>query len=344
MKILITGGAGYIGSHICVELLQEGFEIVVADNFSNSHPEALDRVQKITGKYFPVYNCDLTIKSELELVFSEQSINAVIHLAGLKAVGESVTVPLKYYQNNLISTLNLCEVMNTYNVCSLVFSSSATVYGANENAPLTEELPLQATNPYGRTKLMAEEILKDLQASNEKWSISILRYFNPVGAHSSGLIGEDPNGMPNNLVPYISQVAIGKLQEVKIFGNDYHTHDGTGIRDYIHVVDLAQGHVKALQKTLAAHGVHCYNLGTGNGFSVLEVVSQFQEVAKKQIPFSITERRKGDIAVSFADPAKAEIELKWKASKSLKEMLEDTWRWQVNNPQGYKYPVKTIHS
>ncbi|MGG4489212.1 UDP-glucose 4-epimerase GalE [Metabacillus idriensis] len=344
MKILVTGGAGYIGTHICVELLDAGFEIVVVDNFCNSHPAALDRVKLITGKDFISYDFDLGQKEKLENVFTENDIAAVIHLAGLKAVGESVTIPLRYYQNNLISTLNLCEVMENHDVYNLVFSSSATVYGTHESMPLKEELPLQATNPYGRTKLMSEEILRDLGMSNSRWSISILRYFNPVGAHNSGLIGEDPNGIPNNLVPYITQVAVGKLQELSIYGNNYPTPDGTGIRDYIHVVDLAKGHLKALEKALITIGVETYNLGTGCGSSVLEVINEFERVSKKKIPFTVTERRKGDIAISYANSEKAEAELNWKAAKSLRDMLEDSWQWQVRNPNGYSAPIKVLQS
>ncbi|WP_191561453.1 UDP-glucose 4-epimerase GalE [Metabacillus idriensis] len=344
MKILVTGGAGYIGSHICVELLDAGYDIVVVDNFCNSHPEAIDRVKLITGKDFVSYDCDLGHKEEVEKVFSENDITAVIHLAGLKAVGESVTIPLRYYQNNLISTLNLCEVMEKYEVYNLVFSSSATVYGTNVSMPLKEELPLQATNPYGRTKLMSEEILRDLGISNSRWSISILRYFNPVGAHISGLIGEDPNGIPNNLVPYITQVAVGKLKELSVFGNNYPTPDGTGIRDYIHVVDLAEGHLKALEKTLITNGVESYNLGTGSGSSVLEVINVFENVSQKKIPFTVTDRRKGDIAISYANSEKAEAELNWKAVKSLDDMIEDSWRWQIRNPNGYSDPVKVLQS
>ncbi|MFO1442641.1 UDP-glucose 4-epimerase GalE [Bacillus sp. Bva_UNVM-123] len=336
MPILITGGAGYIGTHTCVELLQAGYEIVVVDNFLNSKPEALRRVVEITEKDFPVYEVDLLNKESLMRVFAENNIEAVIHFAGLKAVGESVAIPQRYYQNNIIGTLNLCEVMESFGVFRMVFSSSATVYGMSNNIPFMEELPLQATNPYGRTKLICEQLLQDLYISNQKWSIALLRYFNPVGAHRSGLIGEDPNGIPNNLLPYISQVAVGKLKELKIFGDDYHTHDGTGVRDYIHVVDLAVGHLKALDKIYNSQGVEVYNLGTGRGYSVLEIVRAFEHVAGLEIPYRIVERRAGDIAVSYADPQKAKRELYWVAERGIDEMCEDTWRWQVNNPNGFE--------
>ncbi len=336
MKILVTGGAGYIGTHTCVELLNSGYEIVVVDNFINSSIEALKRVQKITGKKFKIYQVDLLDKDALNSIFLENTIDAVIHFAGLKAVGESVNKPLYYYQNNITGTLVLCDVMERYNVHKLVFSSSATVYGNQECVPLHEDLPLKATNPYGRTKLMIEEILFDLYVSNNNWSISLLRYFNPVGAHVSGEIGEDPNGIPNNLVPYITQVAVGKLPRLNVFGNDYDTHDGTGIRDYIHVVDLAEGHIKALEKVMIDIGIETYNLGTGIGYSVLDMINTFQEVSGRKIPYEIVDRRAGDIGKSFANPSKANNELNWVAKKGLVEMFGDAWRWQQNNPNGYE--------
>lgn len=336
MKILVTGGAGYIGSHTCVELLNIGYEIIVVDNLSNSKTEALERVREITGKEVRFYQADLLDKDALHTIFSENDIEAVVHFAGLKAVGESVTAPLKYYQNNIVGTLNLCEVMERFGVYKLVFSSSATVYGLQQTVPLTEELPLQATNPYGRTKLMIEEILRDVYLSNKNWSISLLRYFNPVGAHPSGLIGEDPNGTPSNLVPFITQVAIGKLAKLNVYGDTYPTDDGTGIRDYIHVVDLAKGHLKAIEKILHTSGVNAYNLGTGIGYSVFEMIRTFEKVTCKPIPYQVVERRPGDIAVSYADPTKAKNDLNWIAKKGLTEMCQDSWRWQINNPKGYE--------
>ncbi|MBM7604639.1 UDP-glucose 4-epimerase [Metabacillus crassostreae] len=336
MSILITGGTGYIGSHTCVELLNSGYEIVVLDNLSNSRKDSLDRIKRITGKDIKFYHSDLLNKGDLHTIFSENNIDAVIHFAGLKAVGESVNVPLHYYENNITGTLNLLEVMEKFGVYRMVFSSSATVYGTQEKVPLSEDLPLQATNPYGRTKLMIEEILRDVTIANRNWSIALLRYFNPVGAHPSGTIGEDPNGIPNNLVPYISQVAIGKLSELKVYGNDYNTHDGTGVRDYIHVVDLASGHLKALEKIMRSTGINAYNLGTGRGYSVLEVIQTFEKVSGKLIPYKITRRRPGDIAISYADSSKAEKELNWSAQKNLLEMCADSWRWQIQNPNGYE--------
>jgi len=336
MSILITGGAGYIGSHTCVELLNAGYEVVVLDNLSNSKVDSLDRIREITSKDFKFYQTDLLNKPDLQNIFAENNIEAVIHFAGLKAVGESVSIPLHYYHNNITGTLILCEVMEQFGVHNMVFSSSATVYGMQEQVPLTEELPLQATNPYGRTKLMIEDILRDVYVSNENWSVALLRYFNPVGAHSSGLIGEDPNGIPNNLVPYITQVAVGKLTELSVFGNDYATHDGTGVRDYIHVVDLAAGHLKALEKVMVSSGVSAYNLGTGTGYSVLDMIHTFEEVTGRSIPYRISNRRPGDIGISFADPSKAQKELNWVAKKGLQEMCLDSWRWQSNNPNGYE--------
>jgi UDP-glucose 4-epimerase len=336
MTILVTGGAGYIGSHTCVELLSVGYDIVVVDSFCNSKPEALKRVSEITGKEFPVYHIDLLQKDKLETVFSRHPIEAVIHFAGLKAVGESVAIPLRYYHNNITATLVLCEVMQKYGLKKMVFSSSAAVYGTPERVPISEDFPLQATNPYGRTKLMIEEILRDLYVSDNEWSIALLRYFNPIGAHPSGRIGEDPNGIPNNLMPYITQVAVGKLKELRVFGNDYPTVDGTGVRDYIHVVDLAIGHVKALEKVMNTTGVEAYNLGTGRGYSVLELVSAFEKVTGIKIPYKIVDRRPGDVAICYADPTKAKEELGWVATRGIEEMCRDAWRWQSNNPNGYE--------
>lgn len=335
MKILITGGAGYIGSHTCVELLNKGYEIIVLDNFSNSKPEALTRVSEITGKSFHYYNVDLLNLKMLEAVFLKHKIDAVIHFAGLKAVGESNIVPLKYYQNNVVGTVNLCETMNKFQVKKLVFSSSATVYGSTEQVPISEETTLGAVNPYGRTKQMIEEILGDLYNSDHKWSIALLRYFNPVGAHKSGLIGDDPKGTPNNLVPYLSQVAVGKLQSLCIFGNDYPTADGTGVRDYIHVVDLAKGHLKALEKLEYEKGINAYNLGTGKGFSVLEMVRAYEKASGRKISYTITERRSGDAAICYANPLKAKAELEWEATLDINDMCDDAWNWQKSNPNGY---------
>jgi UDP-glucose 4-epimerase len=335
MSILITGGAGYIGSHTCVELLNAGYDIVVVDNFSNSKPEALKRVKEITGKEFKFYEVDILDRQGLERVFSENDIKAVIHFAGLKAVGESVEIPLKYYHNNITGTLVLCEVMKKYDVKKMVFSSSATVYGNPKSVPITEDFPLSATNPYGRTKLIIEEILRDVYVSDNDWSIALLRYFNPIGAHESGRIGEDPNGIPNNLMPYITQVAVGKREKLSVFGSDYDTHDGTGVRDYIHVVDLAKGHLKALEKIMTTKGVEAYNLGTGVGYSVLDVVKNFEKATGEKIPYVITDRRPGDIDKCYADPTKAYKELGWKAEKNLEDMCRDSWNWQKNNPNGY---------
>ncbi len=335
MAILVTGSAGYIGSHTCVELLNTGYDVVVVDDFSNSKPESLKRIQEITGKLLKSYNLNILDKERLKKVFKENEIDAVIHFAGFKAVGESVKIPIKYYHNNITGTLILCEVMAKYNVKKMVFSSSAAVYGKNNKSPLSEDLPLSATNPYGWTKLMIEQILRDVFISDREWSISLLRYFNPIGAHESGRIGEDPNGIPNNLMPYITQVAVGKRENLYIFGNDYDTHDGTGVRDYIHVVDLAKGHLKALEKVMASTGVDTYNLGTGIGYSVLDVVKSFEKATGEKIPYIITDRRPGDIAECYADPTKAFQELGWKAEKNLENMCRDAWRWQVNNPNGY---------
>ncbi|WP_017378572.1 UDP-glucose 4-epimerase GalE [Paenisporosarcina sp. TG-14] len=336
MAILVTGGAGYIGSHTCIELLNENYEIIIVDNFSNSKKESLERIRKITNKDFGFYEVDLLDQANLEKVFIENDIEAVIHFAGFKAVGESVQIPLSYYHNNITGTLILCELMAKYKVYNMVFSSSATVYGMSETVPISEDFPLGATNPYGKTKLMIEEILGDLVVSNPDWSIAILRYFNPIGAHKSGLIGEDPNGIPNNLMPYIAQVAVGKLKELTVFGNDYDTLDGTGIRDYIHVVDLALGHLKALQYILEHNGIDAYNLGTGDGYSVLQVVEEFEQASGVKIPFTIRSRRPGDIPVCYANPIKSKEKLNWTAKRGIREMCEDTWRWQQNNPNGYE--------
>ncbi len=337
MKVLVTGGAGYIGTHTCVELLGAGFEVIVVDNLCNSKETAIERVEKITGKKVKFYKVDILDKEALEQVFIDNKPDSVIHFAGLKAVGESVSIPLKYYYNNITGTLILCELMEKYQVKNLVFSSSATVYGDPASVPIAEEFPLSVTNPYGRTKLMIEEILKDLHVADASWNIALLRYFNPIGAHESGTIGEDPNGIPNNLVPYITQVAVGKLKEVNVFGDDYDTVDGTGVRDYIHVVDLAKGHIKALEKLSREHvGVREYNLGTGNGYSVLQVIKAFSQACGKEIPYRIVGRRPGDIAACYAKPDRAKNELGWTAEKGLPEMCVDSWRWQSQNPEGYK--------
>ncbi|WBW98975.1 UDP-glucose 4-epimerase GalE [Oceanirhabdus sp. W0125-5] len=336
MQILVTGGAGYIGSHTCVELLEAGYDVIVVDNFSNSKPESLKRVQAITGKELKFYEVDIRDKEGMTEIFKENNIDAVIHFAGLKAVGESVEIPIKYYQNNVAGTLVLCEVMNEFNVKKLVFSSSATVYGLPESMPIKETFPLGATNPYGRSKLMIEEILRDLYVSDNSWSIILLRYFNPIGAHESGTIGEDPNGIPNNLMPFISQVAVGKREVLSVFGDDYDTSDGTGVRDYIHVVDLALGHLKAIEKTEHMTGAEAYNLGTGKGVSVLEMVKAFEEASGKKVNYKIAPRRAGDIAMSYADATKAKEELGWEAKKNLSDMCRDTWRWQENNKNGYE--------
>lgn len=334
MKLLITGGAGYIGSHTCVELLNEGYEITVVDNLANSKEEALKRVKEITRKDFTFHKVDLVCKKQLEEVFEKERPDGVIHFAGLKAVGESVAKPLEYYRNNIVGTVNLLEAMRKYDCKKMVFSSSATVYGDPATVPITEDFPLSVTNPYGRTKLMIEDILRDLYRSDDTWSLVILRYFNPVGAHESGRIGEDPAGIPNNLMPYISQVAAGKLKRLRVFGDDYATPDGTGVRDYIHVVDLAKGHIASLKK-LSENGIYTYNLGTGKGYSVLDAVKAFESANALEIPYDIVERRPGDIAECYADPALAEKELGWRADKELVDMCRDTWNWQKNNPNGY---------
>ncbi|MCU4769092.1 UDP-glucose 4-epimerase GalE [Bacillus toyonensis] len=336
MAILITGGAGYIGSHTCIELLNNNYKIIVVDNLSNSSIESLNRVKEITGKQFKFYNESVLNREKMNEIFLENNIEAVIHFAGFKAVGESTTIPLTYYYNNIISTIILCDVMQKHNVKKFIFSSSATVYGIPKTSPITEEFPLSVTNPYGQTKLMIEQIMRDVAKADGEWSIALLRYFNPFGAHQSGRIGEDPNGIPNNLMPYVTQVAVGKLKELNIFGNDYPTKDGTGVRDYIHVVDLAKGHVKALEKVLETTGIDAYNLGTGKGYSVLEMVNAFEKVSGKKIPYKIIGRRSGDVAICFADVSKAKRELGWEAEYGLEEMCLDSWRWQVNNKNGYQ--------
>ena len=336
MRILVTGGAGYIGSHTCVELLEADYGVVVLDNLANSSAESISRVQEITGKKVVFHKVDLLDRQAVAAVFDEEPIDAVIHFAGLKAVGESVEMPLNYYHNNVSGTLVLMEVMKEYGVKNFVFSSSACVYGDPQTVPITEEFPLQPTNPYGQTKVMIEQILKDLHVADPSLNIILLRYFNPVGAHQSGRIGEDPLGIPNNLVPYIAQVAGGKLAELSVYGNDYPTDDGTGVRDYIHVMDLAGGHVKALEKMAEKPGVVIYNLGTGRGNSVLEMVGAFEKASGKKVPYKIVGRRPGDIASCYADPTRAERELSWKAARDIDEMCSDTWRWQSGNPNGYE--------
>ena len=336
MAILVTGGSGYIGSHTCVELLNNNYEIIVIDNFTNSKPEVVKRIKEITEKEFKLYKVDLLDRSAVEKVFSENQIEAVVHFAGFKAVGESVNIPLVYYNNNIAGTLTLCDVMSKFGVKKMVFSSSATVYGVPKHVPVSEDSNLYATNPYGKTKLMIEEILRDLYISDKSWGIAILRYFNPIGAHISGKIGEDPIGIPNNLMPYITQVAAGKLEELKVFGDDYPTVDGTGVRDYIHVVDLAKGHIKALEQVIMKTGAEAYNLGTGKGFSVLELIMAFEKASGKKIPYSIRDRRPGDIAECYADPRKAKEQLGWEAEKGIEEMCADSWRWQSQNINGYE--------
>lgn len=336
MRILVTGGAGYIGSHTCLELLRGGFTVDVVDNLVNSQEESLRRVQEITGRSLAFHRLDLNDEAGLLELFRRERYDAVIHFAGLKAVGESVSVPLRYYRNNITGTLVLCEVMQQCGVYNLVFSSSATVYGDPATVPITEDFPLSATNPYGRTKLMLEEILRDLHVARREWNIAILRYFNPVGAHASGRIGESPTGVPNNLLPYIAQVAVGKLAELRVFGGDYPTRDGTGVRDYIHVTDLAGGHLKAVEKLRTQPGVVTYNLGTGRGYSVLEALHAFEKACEKKIPYRIVARRPGDVAECFADPSRARAELGWEATRDLEEMCADAWRWQKENPLGYQ--------
>ena len=336
MSVLVTGGVGYIGSHTAIELIEAGRDVVIVDNLSNSNIIVLDRIEELTGVRPKFYQLDVQDREKLEIVFKENNIDSVIHFAASKAVGESVEKPLEYYSNNLINTLVLLETMRKYNVKNFIFSSSATVYGDPETCPILEDFPLSATNPYGRTKLMIEDMLRDICKADKSLNVAILRYFNPVGAHKSGRIGEEPNGIPNNLMPYITKVAIGQLKELSIFGNDYDTPDGTGVRDYIHVVDLAKGHAKALDKLDDMPGLVTYNLGTGNGYSVLEMVKAFSKASNKEIPYKIVGRRPGDIAMCYANPAKAKIELGWEAKYKLDEMCEDSWRWQSSNPNGYE--------
>lgn len=336
MSILVTGGAGYIGSHTCVELLKAGRDIVVLDNFSNSKPEALRRIEKITGKSFKSYEVDLLDREGVERVFAQNQIDAVIHFAGLKAVGESCKIPLKYYHNNLTGTLVLCQVMEKFGCKKFVFSSSATVYGMHNPVPFKEDMPLSTTNPYGTTKLFIEKILTDLHEADPTWSVALLRYFNPIGAHESGLLGEDPNGIPNNLLPYISQVATGKLDDLAVYGNDYDTPDGTGVRDYIHVMDLARGHVSAIAYMAAHTGESIFNLGTGRGYSVLEMVHAFEAANHVHVPYRIAPRRAGDLPTVYACPDKSARILGWRADYSLEDMCRDSWRWQTQNPNGYE--------
>jgi len=335
MKVLLTGGAGYIGSHIAVLLLEKNYEVVIVDNLSNSKKGMLDRIEELSGKKVAFYEYDVCDIEKLREVFAKENIDSVIHLAGLKAVGESVAMPLKYYENNLVSTLNLIKVMEEFRVNNFVFSSSATVYGIPETVPVKEDFPLSTTNPYGTTKLMIEKILTDYAAVNENLNVILLRYFNPIGAHKSGRIGEDPNGIPNNLIPFITQVAVGKLEKLKVFGDDYPTHDGTGVRDYIHVVDLAEGHIAAIEYMEKGNkGIHAFNLGTGKGCSVLDIVKAFTEATGVEVTYEIVDRRPGDGAESYADCSKAERELGWKAKKTLLDMCADSWRWQKGNPNG----------
>ena len=341
MAILITGGAGYIGSHTCLQLLAAGHQIIVVDNLSNSSQESLLRVAKIAGKTFPFIQADIRDKVAMRTIFKAHAITAVIHFAGLKAVGESAERPQLYYDNNVIGSLNLFEVMAEFNVKNIVFSSSATVYGDPVSVPISEDFPLSATNPYGRTKLMIEDILRDMHKSDSTWRIALLRYFNPIGAHNSGLIGEDPNGIPNNLLPYVAQVAVGRLEKLRVFGNDYATHDGTGVRDYIHVMDLADGHVAALDYLTQKQELITVNLGTGIGYSVLDVVNAFAKASAKNIPYEILPRRLGDVAINYANASVAKSLLGWRASRSLDEMCADTWRWQSSNPNGFNKITKT---
>lgn len=336
MAVLVAGGAGYIGSHTAIELLESGYEVVIVDNLSNSNSIVVDRIKELSKKPVKFYNIDIRNKDEMHVVFKENNIESIIHFAALKAVGESVEKPIEYYSNNLISTLNLFELMREYGVKKFVFSSSATVYGDPHTCPILEDFPLSVTNPYGRTKLMIEQMLVDISKADKSLDIALLRYFNPVGAHKSGRIGEEPNGVPSNLMPYITKIAVGKLKELSVYGNDYPTHDGTGVRDYIHVLDLAAGHVKALQKLEENTGLVVYNLGTGKGYSVLDLVKAFSKASGKEIPYKIVGRRAGDVAMCYADSSKAEKELGWKAKYELEEMCEDSWRWQSMNPNGYE--------
>lgn len=336
MAVLVSGGAGYIGSHTSIQLLEAGYEVVIVDNLCNSNKIVIDRIEELTGKKPKFYEVDITDGEKLEVVFKENKIDSVIHFAALKAVGESVAKPLEYYSNNLINTLVLLQVMKKYDVKKFVFSSSATVYGDPHTCPILEDFPLSTTNPYGATKLMIEDMLRDICKADSSLDVAILRYFNPVGAHKSGRIGEEPNGIPNNLMPYITKVAVGQLECLSVFGDDYNTPDGTGVRDYIHVVDLANGHLKALEKLESNPGLVTYNLGTGNGYSVLDLVKAFSKASGKEIPYKIVDRRPGDIAMCYADPAKAKKELGWEAKYGVDEMCEDSWRWQSNNPNGYE--------
>lgn len=335
-KILVTGGAGFIGSHTCIELLQNGHEVVILDNLSNSHSKSLEVIEKVTSKNVTFYQTDIRDEVALEAIFNKESIDSVIHFAGLKAVGESSVIPLEYYDNNISGTISLLKVMKAFNCKNIIFSSSATVYGNPHQVPIKEDFPLSVTNPYERTKLMLEEVFRDLYASDREWNIVLLRYFNPIGAHESGDLGEDPSGIPNNLLPYVTQVAVGKLEAVNVFGNDYDTPDGTGVRDYIHVVDLARGHVAALQKVTAGSGLSVYNLGTGIGYSVLEIIKNVSEVVGKEIPYNIVARRSGDIATCYADASKAKNELGWEAQFDIKRMCQDAWQWQSKHPNGFK--------
>ena len=336
MKILVTGGAGFIASHTNVELLNHNYEVIVVDNLCNSSYESIKRVEQLTNKKITFYNIDLTDKEKLNQIFEKEKIDAVIHFAALKAIEESCKIPLKYYKNNIIGFLNLFEIMEKHNVKKFVFSSSAAVYGEPEKVPITEDMPLSVSNPYGRTKLMIEDMLRDIYWVDQTWNIAILRYFNPIGAHESGELGEAPSGIPNNLLPYVSKVAAGELDYVRVFGNDYDTKDGTGVRDYIHVVDLAKGHIKALQKLETNPGLVTYNLGTGTGYSVLEIIRNFEKACGKEIPYQIVDRRAGDIAICYANPEKAYKELGWKAEYGIDKMCEDAWRWQSKYPRGYE--------
>lgn len=335
-KILVTGGAGFIGSHTCIELLTSGYEVIVVDNLYNASKKSIEVVERITGKNIVFYQADIRDKVAMDAIFKQEApVFGVIHFAGLKAVGESVTIPMAYYDNNVAGTVSLCEVMADNNCKNIIFSSSATVYGDPHQVPIKEDFPLSATNPYGQTKLMLEQILSDIYVSDKEWNIVLLRYFNPIGAHESGDLGEDPNGIPNNLLPYVMQVAVGKLEQVNVFGDDYDTKDGTGVRDYIHVVDLAKGHVAALAKLAPDNGLSIYNLGTGTGYSVLEVIHNASQAANKEIPYKITPRRSGDIATCYADASKAQQELGWQAQHDIQRMCEDAWRWQSKHPNGF---------
>lgn len=336
MAILVTGGAGYIGSHTCVELLNAGYDVVVVDNLVNSSRESVARVEELTGKKISFYEEDLLNEKAIDAIFEKENIDSVIHFAALKAVGESCQIPLRYFDNNLTGTLNLLKVMEKHGVKSIVFSSSATVYGKPESVPIREDFPLSVSNPYGRTKLIIEDMLRDIYKSDNEWDIALLRYFNPIGAHESGMIGENPHGIPNNLLPYVAKVAAGQLECVNVFGDDYDTPDGTGVRDYIHVVDLATGHIKALEKLVTHPGLVTYNLGTGVGYSVLDIIKNFEKACGKEIPYKITPRRPGDIDMCYADPTKAKEELGWEATRSIDKMCEDAWRWQTKNPNGYE--------